>query len=193
MSEPTGRQARRVLGVLRQSRPGWACLREFGNDSHVARNRISEMRAAGWAIEVRRCQRHNHEGSIAEYRLTGEGPGTEPTNDPEASTCLSGAEVPPTSAPLDLFGCWTWTGRLDRYGYGTLSYRSQTCRAHRLAYQFVVGPIPAGLTLDHLCHTLDRSCAGGPKCPHRACVNPAHLDPCTQWENVQRGFWGMPK
>ena len=65
--------------------------------------------------------------------------------------------------------------------------------ADRLAYQFVIGPIPEGLTLDHLCHTLDRSCAGGPKCPHRACVNPAHLDPCTRWENVQRGFWGMPR
>jgi hypothetical protein len=108
--EPTGRQARRVLSVLRQSYPGWACLREFGRDSHVARNRISEMRSAGWAIEVRRCRRHDHEGQIAEYRLLTiaeyrllEGEPGGPTTDLEASTCLSGAEVPPTSAPLDLF------------------------------------------------------------------------------------------
>jgi hypothetical protein len=41
-------------------------------------------------------------------------------------------------------------------------------------YDELIGPIPYGLTLDHLC-------------AKRWCVNPAHLDPCTQTENKARG------
>jgi hypothetical protein len=41
--------------------------------------------------------------------------------------------------------------------------------------------------LDHTCHNEDESCLGGDDCPHRACCNPAHLDPCTRGENVLRG------
>ena len=102
--EPTGRQARRVLTMLRQSYPGWACLRDFGNDSHVARNRISEMKSAGWAIEVRRCRRHDHEGQIAEYRLVQkEGEGKDFTTARRRLTTEDekpGAGAPIASAPL---------------------------------------------------------------------------------------------
>jgi hypothetical protein len=39
--------------------------------------------------------------------------------------------------------------------------------------------------VDHLCHTSE--CDLGDGCPHRACCNPAHLDPKTQQENTLRG------
>jgi hypothetical protein len=75
-------------------------------------------------------------------------------------------------------GCWLWLGQVNRWGYGhfrrTLApgiYR--TVKAHRFAYALLVGPIPEGLTLDHLCG-------------RRACVRPDHLEPVTNAENLRR-------
>lgn len=76
--------------------------------------------------------------------------------------------------------CIPWPGTLDKWGYGSGN-------AHRRVYEKVVGLVPLGMQLDHLCHTADPTCAGGVTCAHRACVNPAHMEPVTQWENAARG------
>ncbi len=85
-------------------------------------------------------------------------------------------------------GCWLWTAAVNEFGYGWFTLnRTQHTGAHRWSYEYYVGPIPHGLTLDHLCHTNDTSCSGGVTCQHRRCVNPAHLEPVTTGENQRRG------
>lgn len=59
-------------------------------------------------------------------------------------------------------------------------------KAHRVVYELLVGPIPDGLELDHTCHN-GTGCPGGHTCPHRACVNPAHLEPVPGVVNQRRG------
>jgi hypothetical protein len=70
--------------------------------------------------------------------------------------------------------CWLWVGGIQpKELYGNFWLDGTTVRAHRYAYELLVGPIPEGLTLDHLCRV-------------RHCVNPAHLEPVTQAENNRR-------
>ena len=66
-------------------------------------------------------------------------------------------------------GCWDWVGTLSQ-GYG----RMRGASAHRIAYEQAKGPIPEGLTIDHLCR-------------NRACGNPDHMQAVTNRENVLRG------
>lgn len=66
-------------------------------------------------------------------------------------------------------GCWVWTGDIQR-GYARLAGRLM----HREMYRRIKGEIPEGLQLDHLCR-------------NTACVNPDHLEPVEQKENVRRG------
>jgi hypothetical protein len=94
------------------------------------------------------------------------------------------AKVDTSAGPA---GCWPWTG-CTAYGYGMFRGKS----AHILAYEVTVGPVPGHLVLDHTCHNQDPTCAGGPACRHRRCCNPAHLDPCTQRENILRSPLTMP-
>lgn len=79
-------------------------------------------------------------------------------------------------------GCWEWTAASERLGYGVITVLGKTVRAHRYVYENVVGPIPDGLVLDHLCR-------------NPPCVNPDHLDPVTQAENMRRGaeHWDRPR
>ncbi len=79
--------------------------------------------------------------------------------------------------------CWPWIGVGFSKGYG----RFENQGAHRMAYELAVGPIPEGLEIDHVCHSQDLTCAGGDTCPHRRCVNPAHLEAVTHRQNVLRG------
>ncbi len=73
-------------------------------------------------------------------------------------------------------GCWIWHGAKETAGYGSISRGHRVegrARAHRLIYEWLVGPIPASLDLDHLCRV-------------PACVNPDHLEPVTHAENMRR-------
>lgn len=87
--------------------------------------------------------------------------------------------------------CWLWTGTVSAGGYGAFAVQAgKPVGAHRYAYQTLIGPIPAGLFIDHLCHTeaVKRGECEGGKCIHRLCVNPAHMEPVTNGENVRRGL-----
>jgi hypothetical protein len=46
------------------------------------------------------------------------------------------------------------------------------------------GPLAKGVQLDHVCHNSDRACQGGSTCPHRSCVNLAHLRKASCQENL---------
>lgn len=66
--------------------------------------------------------------------------------------------------------CWSWQLKVSKLGYG---YKGQAL-AHRLYYEFLVGPIPPELEIDHLCRNKD-------------CVNPEHLEAVTASVNQRRG------
>lgn len=78
----------------------------------------------------------------------------------------------------ELGSCWLWTAGKDVGGYGIfrVSTASQK-KAHRVSYVMLVGAIPDGLQLDHLCRV-------------RHCVRPDHLEPVTGAENCRRGTVG---
>lgn len=78
----------------------------------------------------------------------------------------------------DANGCWIWQStiygiRQDRPGYGSITVARRNRPAHRVSYELLRGPIPAGMTIDHLCRVT-------------LCVNPAHLEPVTAAENTRR-------
>lgn len=78
--------------------------------------------------------------------------------------------------------CWLWQGQTNIRGYGVFHIRrvggragkAYAERAHNFSYELLIGDIPEGLYLDHLCRICN-------------CVNPAHLEPVTHRENVLRG------
>lgn len=87
-------------------------------------------------------------------------------------------------------GCWVWHGFVTAQGYGACGFQGKrNTLAHRAVYTLLKGSIPVGLTLDHLCHTLDLTCTGGVTCPHRRCVNPLHVEPVTYEENASRSVY----
>lgn len=70
--------------------------------------------------------------------------------------------------------CMPWPGVIGSGGYGRLRHNGKWNPAHRFVYHNIVGPIPPGMVLDHLCR-------------NRACVNPHHMEPVTNMENILRG------
>jgi len=82
-------------------------------------------------------------------------------------------------AKVDKSGdCWIWTAAKNQLGYGLfceqnpITKKNTMHKAHRLAYELTLGPIEAGKHLDHMCHV-------------PSCVNPAHLRPTSNKENME--------
>jgi hypothetical protein len=73
-----------------------------------------------------------------------------------------------------LGSCWLWTNALNREGYGAFTISGKKVGAHIIAFEWLIGAVPEGLELDHLCRV-------------RSCVNPAHLEAVTHKENTLRG------
>lgn len=76
-----------------------------------------------------------------------------------------------TQGPDD---CWLFD-TINSKGYGQFQLDGRNLQAHIWSYEFLIGPVPDGLTLDHLCRV-------------RACVNPWHLDPVPHRVNILRGI-----
>jgi hypothetical protein len=76
---------------------------------------------------------------------------------------------------VDEAGCWLWQRYRHADGYGQVTVPGAGHRqVHRVVYEHLVGPIPAGLHIDHLCRV-------------RACCRPDHLEPVTNQVNLLRG------
>jgi len=73
--------------------------------------------------------------------------------------------------------CWEWTGYRQSGGYGRLYLQGGVALAHRFSYGLLVGEIPQGLEIDHLCR-------------NTSCVNPDHLEAVTHQENMMRSANG---
>lgn len=75
--------------------------------------------------------------------------------------------------------CWLWAGYKESQGYGQIFYREDGKNkyhyAHRFMYEQLVGKIPEGLVIDHLCRV-------------RHCINPDHLEVVTPRVNNDRGI-----
>jgi hypothetical protein len=71
--------------------------------------------------------------------------------------------------------CWYWAGTIMADGYGHFCWQGKKILAHRMMYELVNGPIPAGVVVDHLCR-------------NRGCVCPFHLEAVTNKENALRGI-----
>lgn len=67
-------------------------------------------------------------------------------------------------------GCWIWTGSICRKGYGRVRRDGKLKGAHRVMYELLLGPIPEGKQIDHICQ-------------NKGCVRPSHLRACSNSEN----------
>ena len=80
--------------------------------------------------------------------------------------------------------CWRWTACRSPDGYGRfVNKKIKDTLCHRIAYEFVIGPIPTGLQIRHLCNN-----------GHLGCVNPHHMVPGTHSQNmIDRSYAGTLK
>jgi hypothetical protein len=90
-------------------------------------------------------------------------------------------DLPPQLLPyilkrVEVGLCWEYPSA-SATGYAAVRLQGRTFSAHRAVWLSLVGPIPDGLVLDHLCR-------------NTRCCNPDHLEPVTYAVNSQRGLAG---
>lgn len=78
-----------------------------------------------------------------------------------------------------MLDCWIWNGALHR-GYGKIVVRGKRRKAHVIAYETFVGPVPAGFDVHHLCE-------------QKACVNPMHLVALSHGDHAKLHHPGPPE
>lgn len=86
--------------------------------------------------------------------------------------------------PVPGADCRLWTGCTNSRGYGVISAWGKRELVHRVAWMLEHGPIPDGLTIDHV---WDRGCR------YKLCALVAHLEPVTRAVNIQRGHLSNPR
>lgn len=67
-------------------------------------------------------------------------------------------------------GCWVWQRSVNSAGYGQTTVNKKYWLTHRYVYHTVIGPIPDGSVIRHLCH-------------NTRCCNPKHLASGSQRDN----------
>lgn len=75
----------------------------------------------------------------------------------------------------EMTGCWEWQGYRMPAGHGRVRAGGRKVLVHRWVFEHLVGPIPEGLELDHLCR-------------NPPCCNPDHLEPVDHRTNCLRGI-----
>lgn len=75
-------------------------------------------------------------------------------------------------------GCWEWSLRRDKYGYGRMFRAGVSHYAHRFSFTSFVGPIPSNKEIDH-------------KCRNRGCCNPEHLRAVDHRENMANSVYAL--
>ena len=153
---------REHLGAELQDEFGWAAGSIYPRLAALEEKGYLESR---WTYDHERCRAGR---PVHLYRVV-----RRPSANPTEDQFLGKLRV--AGPGLDGTPCVEWTGRVGAKGYGHF-YPSRTDKyvaAHRWSYEHFVGPIPAGLEMDHLCF-------------NRRCVAPHHLEPVTHDENMRR-------